>query len=84
MEVPNGRTQQGGVFYYWLCSDCNNKKLGKWYAPEYIRWAQGGMGLIDGFPQGQRQVLVTPEKAYPLRLIKQVAAMFLIINPLDF
>lgn len=82
-EIPEGRTQQGGIWYYRMCNLCNTF-CGRRYAPEYIRWANGMLRLLNQWPEGAVGVAITAERFFPLRLIKEVASMFLTVNPIDF
>lgn len=45
LAALSGETQQGGIFGYTLCADCNSK-TGSWYGPEYLGWAQRGASCL--------------------------------------
>lgn len=75
-----GKQLQRGIGAYTLCERCNNN-TGAWY----------GNALVDFIYKGYREtynrkyvnnswVTITLDKIYPLRIIKQIMAMFFSIN----
>jgi hypothetical protein len=74
---PKGRVVQGGVGDHTLCEDCNNN-TGSWYAPALISWAHQVRDVLVA--ASGRPTLPVPYQLFPLRVLKQVVAMFFSIN----
>ncbi|UKS25003.1 hypothetical protein LOZ80_25840 [Paenibacillus sp. HWE-109] len=73
--------QQRGAGNYTLCARCNNS-TGAWYVPAYVDLAyQSGHLLARSEGESSLQF---PFRLYPLRVIKQVIAMFCSVNNSDF
>jgi hypothetical protein len=77
IDLKTAKKQQGGIGFYTLCSSCNNS-TGSWYAEEYIRWVY----FCRLHLHNQNYAPSTPLKfpIYPLKIIKQIIAMFLSLN----
>jgi hypothetical protein len=83
---PNERpksyqVQQRGAGSYTLCPSCNNT-LGGWYGRAFVEWCVQGMSILErsqGYPK-----LIYAHHIYPLRVIKQLAVMFLAVNAEQF
>jgi hypothetical protein len=79
--MPEGPKRQGGVRFPSLCKQCNND-FGGWYARAFVEWCYQGMYILErsgGAPQ-----LVYAHHIFPLRVVKQIAAMFMSVNGKDF
>lgn len=76
-EIPEGPTRQGGIRFPSLCNQCNND-FGSWYARAFIEWCYQGMFILE--KSGGNPRLVYAHDIYPLRVVKQLAAMFMAIN----
>ena len=79
--APKGPTQQGGVGGYTLCESCNNK-TGKWYGKALVDWCYQGATLLA--KTGGEPTLHYFYYLYPLRVVKQMVAMFLSVNSQKF
>lgn len=77
-EIPK-RIQQRGMGRYVLCGPCNNK-TGAWYARAYAGFAHQAMKYLRGQNATSMEVVALPYRLYPLRVVKQVAAMMLAVN----
>jgi hypothetical protein len=76
---PKGKIEQGGMGFYSLCEKCNNF-LGVNYVKAYEKWVRAGYEmLIDKNPEPLAYKVLYQE---PLKVIKQVASMFLSLNAL--
>lgn len=73
-----GRIEQRGSGGYTLCGPCNNN-MGAWYGGAFIDWCYQGMDILER--AGGRPTLIYPHHIYPLRVLKQVVAMFCSVNP---
>ena len=82
-DLPGGRFEQGGIWGYTLCADCNTK-TGR-YSNEYRRWAgtaarllQGGLPEsieeLDESPATKSLVMRLPNAA-PGAFVRQVLSM---------
>jgi len=80
-DIRGGRFLQRGIGGYTLCERCNND-TGSWYGPAYVEWVAQAMSILIG--TGGRASLVYPFNLYPLRVLKQVSAMFFSVNSPDF
>lgn len=78
---PPGKILQGGIGYYALCKDCNNF-LGKHYVPAFRDFAYSAEEAIIYNPLPQ--VLFCSIKREPLKIIKQIVSMFIVINDDSF
>jgi len=76
-DVPDGRKRQGGIRFTSLCRQCNND-FGSWYARAFIEWCYQGMFILE--KSGGNPRLVYAHDIYPLRIVKQLAVMFMAIN----
>lgn len=80
-EIPTTgwREDQRGAGGYTLCEKCNNN-TGAWYAKDFANWAYEGMRLLS--VSGGNLNLHYPFAVFPLRVIKQIVAMFFsVVNP---
>jgi len=68
-----GRVQQQGVGRHSLCGPCNSK-TGSWYGSSYVDWSRQAMRILSR--SGGNLTLAYPYKVFPLRIIKQICAMF--------
>lgn len=68
-----GKWVQGGAGRYTLCQRCNNV-TGSWYGTPYITWAKQAFERIER--SDGTLSLAYPYRVYPLRVLKQVTAMF--------
>jgi hypothetical protein len=68
-----GRWVQRGAGRYTICEKCNNE-TGGMYGRAYVSWAKQATELLDR-SKGTLS-LAYPYRAYPLRVLKQITAMF--------
>jgi hypothetical protein len=73
LAPAEGKWFDGGAGKETLCEKCNND-TGAWYGSAYVNWARQGMRMLD--VSAGNLSLSYPYTIYPLRIIKQVAAMF--------
>jgi hypothetical protein len=78
---PKAKLEQGGIGRYCLCRDCNSF-LGNNYVPDYFKIAQIGKSIFKE-KNFTKASFVTIEIS-PLRLLKQVVAMFVCANDSGF
>jgi len=78
---PSGKLMQGGLGEYCLCRDCNSF-LGNIYVPSYYRMALIGRNILQNYNVDKIHFKTTDLS--PLRLLKQVLAMFICINKPEF
>lgn len=80
-EFPatGGKVSQRGVGAYTLCEACNNN-TGGWYGREYVKWAIGFWSALAQIPQSRSEVVITVQKRFPLRFLKQSCTMFFSVN----
>lgn len=78
---PNAKLQQGGTGRYCLCRDCNSF-LGNNYVPDYFKMAQTGKGVFRD--NDFMRAIFTTNGISPLRLLKQIIAMFVCTNDVGF
>lgn len=71
---PEGKWIQGGAGKYTLCAKCNNE-TGSWYGSAYVTFARRAMHLVCA--SNGNLSLAYPYGIYPLRVTKQIMAMFL-------
>jgi hypothetical protein len=76
-----GRVQQRGRGAYTLCARCNNR-TGRWYGSAFVAWCHQGMEILAR--SGGNPTLLYLNYLLPLRIIKQICAMFFSINPPTF
>ncbi len=80
-DRAQGKNFQNGVYVQTVCTRCNNN-TGGWYAKAYALWCQQGAEHLvqtSGAPTVFRFYYLQP-----LRVIKQIVAMFLAINTVGF
>ncbi|MCK4823939.1 hypothetical protein KA005_49755, partial [bacterium] len=82
-----GKQQQRGVGWHTLCGKCNNN-TGRWYGEAFIDFTyQGYKGyqklLVQKKMISRKLVTIDFYEIYPLRIIKQIIAMFFSINSSD-
>ncbi len=80
-EEVKGTIKQRGAGGYTLCPKCNND-TGTWYAKDFVGWCYQGMEILiraKGKPS-----LIYMHYVLPLRVIKQIVAMFLSVNSASF
>lgn len=80
-ELDKRGARQGGLGAHTLCGRCNND-MGGWYARAFIDWCKKGMAVLER--SGGHPRLVYAQDIYPLRVIKQIVAMFFSVNGPDF
>lgn len=77
-----GKQSQRGQGGYTLC-ERRNSRTGHWYGAHYAAWAYQGAGVLARAGGAPTQ-LAYPYHLLPLRVIKQIACMFLSINGVRF
>lgn len=77
-EIPK-RVQQRGMGSHVLCGACNNN-TGSWYSNYYGAFAYQAMRYMQGGSRSAMANVALPYDLFPLRVIKQVAAMMLALN----
>jgi len=80
-DEVRGRIQQRGAGGYTLCARCN-AKIGRWYGDAHKQWVLDSANILRR--SGGVVSLVHLNHVLPLRVLKQVAAMFFSVNPLGF
>lgn len=80
-EHGRDEIQQRGAGGYTLCTACNND-TGAWYGPAYVSFAHQAVHLLQR--SGGRLELEYPYWIFPLRVIKQIMAMFCSANTPEF
>jgi hypothetical protein len=86
-ERARYKSDQRGAGEYALCDECNNKRGGTWYVPEFCLWVQVVAGIIvEHFPEDEEVEFLTVgfRKVRPPRFLKQVVSMLLTINEPKF
>jgi hypothetical protein len=81
IESLRKEQMQGGAGDYTLCARCNND-TGSWYGAAFVEWADQAVEILER-AKGQ-PFLAYPYSIYPLRIIKQILAMFMSVNAPDF
>jgi hypothetical protein len=76
---------QGGSGYYALCDTCNNERGGKWYVPEFQKWAYLGADIVNDIRDhpdrgNVEAVTLKVRGSYPVRFVKQIVLMLLATN----
>jgi hypothetical protein len=69
--------KQGGIGFHSLCIGCNNN-TGSWYGKSFVDWVYQSMAII--LKASKNPTLYYPNYIFPLRIIKQVVAMFFSVN----
>lgn len=80
-EPPKGKVKQGGIGYNSFCRTCNSF-LGSNYVNPYKRWVSGGIELLKNTEFAVHTYVI--KDIEPLRILKQILAMFLAINQETF
>ncbi len=76
-----GKTQlKDGFCVYTLCNECNNN-TGRWYGKAFAEFCRKGMDVMDMEYRGKLSLCF---EIYPLRVLKQVIAMFFSVNSPTF
>jgi hypothetical protein len=77
-----GELQEQGAGAYTLCYRCNSEITGNHYVSELKNWTKAGMAVAQAIAKGDsgNSVKLTLNRAYPARLLKQVAAMLASVN----
>jgi len=79
-SYSKGKQKQGGVGFNTLCTKCNND-TGGWYANAFVDFIyKGYKDIINKRIITNTWVTINFERIYPLRVIKQILAMFFSIN----
>lgn len=76
-----GKIYQGGVGYHALCSKCNSF-LGQKYVPEYNRYSNSFIDIAKRNASNYFQIEM--HQFEPLKVLKQIAAMFICTNGWEF
>jgi len=71
--IKKGKFNQRGMGRHSLCGKCNND-TGSWYGTAYVDFAYQAMLLLDR--SSGKMSLAYPYNIFPLRVIKQIVAMF--------
>jgi hypothetical protein len=79
--IPKGKIQQQGLGDYTLCDRCNSQ-IGHWYGTEYVEWCVSAIELLRA--SGGRPSLIHLYHMYPLRVLKQIVAIFFSVNSDQF
>ncbi len=80
-DITKATKKQGGIGFYTLCKNCNND-TGSWYGNDYIKWIQQTIDFLRAtYSEPLHTNLVT---IYPLRVLKQIVAMFFSLNHISF
>jgi 5-methylcytosine-specific restriction endonuclease McrA len=77
IEAPKVRKGRRGAGAYTLCKRCNNN-TGAWYGESYVSLARQGMEYLRSVRSASFVHL--PFHIHPLRVMKQVACMFMSAN----
>ena len=78
---PSEKLQQGGIGNYCLCRNCNSF-LGNNYVPDYFKMAQTGKAIFQN--KNFSKAIFTTIEISPLKLLKQILAMFICLNDAEF
>lgn len=76
-DPEGGKIRQRGAGAYALCEVCNNR-TGAWFSSDFAYWCHQGMDLL--LRTGGEPTLCYPFRIYPLRVIKQILAIFCSTN----
>ena len=74
---------QSGFGLHVLCGSCNNN-TGSWYAGEFASWVDQSLRILRRAGDAVGDVVECHFDIYPLRVIKQICAMFLSLNDPGF
>ena len=74
---------QSGFGLHVLCSSCNNN-TGSWYATGFASWVNQSLRILRRAGNASGKTVECHFDIYPLRVIKQICAMFLSLNDPDF
>ena len=77
------RDFQSGFGKYTLCGPCNNN-TGSWYAREFVSWVDQSLRILRRTGNAVGDIVECRFDIYPLRVIKQICAMFLSLNDSSF
>lgn len=82
-EGRTGRPLKDGVHFKRLCGHCNSSLTGIHYVPAFSTFAKQAYAMLQRNGPFPSSALITLQfkDLYPLRIAKQVVAMFLGINP---
>lgn len=75
--MPKGREQQRGMGEYSLCAKCNSR-VGRWYGDAFVKFVYQAASLLEA-SEG-KPTLIHRYHCFPLRVIKQIVAMFFSVN----
>ena len=79
-----GEQSQQGIGAHTLCGQCNNK-TGSWYAKDFVHFSAEGYRLTyNQVLEPNQWVTVEFNDIFPLRVLKEIVAMFFSINPPTF
>ena len=78
---PRGPVEQRGAGGYTLCRRCNSN-TGSWYGAALVEWCRQAGAVLEEV--GHAPALAYPYYFYPLRVIKEIAAMFFSVNDVQF
>jgi hypothetical protein len=73
--------KQGGIGFYSLCTNCNTN-FGNWYVRAYSDWIKQSSNFFQFRSENQNDNFTV--KIYPLRVLKQIIAMFFTLNHHEF
>lgn len=77
-----GSVQQKGLGAYTLCRKCNND-TGAWYGSHFAEYCKAGMEVLETRPPETATYIENRIELSPLAVLKQIASMFLSINPVE-
>lgn len=80
-DITKATKKQGGIGFYTLCKHCNNS-TGSWYGNDYIKWIQQTIDFLRA--QHSQPIPANFVTIYPLRVLKQIVAMFFSLNHTSF
>ncbi len=88
-ERARWENDQKGSGYTALCDECNSKRGGEWYVPEFKEWAYLGADVLanawkDAHLDQLEAVNLKVSRCYPARFVKQIVMMLLAINASEF
>jgi len=80
-DIIKGKVLQRGYGKYSLCYKCNNN-TGAWYASHFVKWCHWGMDVL--IRSSGKPTLIYTSNIIPLRVIKQIIAIFFSVNGNQF
>ena len=85
LSLKGGRQYQGGVFFETLCGKCNNFS-GGCYGKAFLDFATQGFSYLKRIEEDHLagKIKINFYKIHPLKILKQIIAMFASINSPDF